>query len=180
MKSLVENAALLAIKWHNGQLRKDGKPFIIHPLMVGQILAQNGFSEDVIAAGLCHDLLEDTDCPPEEIAEHCNPHVLAIVQADSDDPKLKNDWEARKQAQIDKLYHATNDIRAVYVADKIHNTLSIIEEIKTHGPSFWQKFSRGKEIQLEFDHEILKALRQTWDHPLIEVYADLIEQKSKL
>lgn len=61
--SSVFNAISLACKYHYGQKRKgDNYPYIEHPLEVGYTLWKNKFSDDIVAVGFCHDLLEDTDC----------------------------------------------------------------------------------------------------------------------
>ena len=58
--TLIEKAFLAALEAHEGQERKDGPPFIVHPVMVTLILAQHGAGERVLAAALTHDVLEDT------------------------------------------------------------------------------------------------------------------------
>ena len=58
---LLEKAYLTAEKYHEGQFRKSGEPYIIHPMAVGRILAELGMDEVTIAGGLLHDIVEDTD-----------------------------------------------------------------------------------------------------------------------
>ena len=66
---LIGKAYDLAGKMHQGQLRKSGEPYIIHPVAVAKILAELGMDEQVIAAGLLHDVVEDTDYTTEQLKE---------------------------------------------------------------------------------------------------------------
>ena len=69
MMTLTEKALRLATAAHKDQVRKsDGSPYITHPVMVGMLLKEYGFSEAVVAAGFTHDVLEDTSVTREELA----------------------------------------------------------------------------------------------------------------
>ena len=68
--SLSDRALIFAIRAHEGAYRKDdeNKPFVIHPLIAGEILKKAGFDEAVVAAGYLHDVVEDTDYTIEDIS----------------------------------------------------------------------------------------------------------------
>ena len=68
----VQQAIKLATKAHEGQLRKTGEPYIIHPLAVMKILQEWNMDEDSIVAGVLHDTVEDTDLTLKEIEEEFN------------------------------------------------------------------------------------------------------------
>ena len=76
---LIKKAYDFANKAHGGQLRKDGKPYIIHPVEVAYILADLGFDEDVVSAALLHDVVEDCGYTVSQIAELFNPEVAKLV-----------------------------------------------------------------------------------------------------
>ena len=65
--SRVEKAVAVAKKAHEGQFRKTGEPYIVHPLAVKKILEEWGMDEDTIIAGILHDAVEDTDLTLEDI-----------------------------------------------------------------------------------------------------------------
>ena len=69
-----------ATKKHDGQFRKDGVPYIMHPIAVSEYLREKGCGTDYQIAGLFHDLLEDTDATEEEILELSNAQVLEAVK----------------------------------------------------------------------------------------------------
>jgi (p)ppGpp synthase/HD superfamily hydrolase len=177
--SLVERALQIAIEAHRGQKRKsDGSPYIAHPIMVSYILMEQGYSEVVIAAGLLHDVLEDTPYPPEGIEKLVGKKVLDIVRTVSYDETL--DWDNRKDKYIETLRSASDEAKAVSIADKIHNLVSLIEAHNTFGPAVWDRFNRGKEKKMEFEAELLKMFKRTWNSPMIKEYEELIERANKL
>ncbi len=179
---IVQNAALLALKYHAGQYRLYGLPFVIHPVMVATILAQNGFNEETIAAGFLHDVLEDTNCSEKEIRKECGDKVLKIVKTVSKNPRIKEkeQWEQQKDLYIEAVRRGSIGAKAVCLADKIHNAQSLLEEYKKHGPSIFSKFVRGKDIKVASEKKVLAMLKESWNHPLLTVYEELIKQEDKL
>ncbi len=173
----IDNAIGLILKWHAGQVRKgDGSPYIIHPVAVGTILAKNNFSDEIISAGFCHDLLEDTECPEQEIVNACGEKVLEIVKAVTNDGKLSDekDWEKKKLKYINSVRIGPVAAKAVCIADKIHNLRSLLAAYKIQGPKMWGKFNRGKKQKVWFEKLVLKMLQDSWKHPLIDEYQKLI------
>jgi len=77
--SLIRRSIEFALAAHRGQLRASGEPFIMHPLSVAQILAVDGESAATVAAGVAHDVLEDTDVTSRELIAALGPDVAAIV-----------------------------------------------------------------------------------------------------
>lgn len=183
MTNILQNAIDLAYKYHKDQTRKgDDGAYLPHPIMVAIILAKNGFSVEIIAAGFCHDLLEDTSCSEKEILDACGRYVLEIVKAVSNDPELedKKDWEKKKEKYIESAKNGPDGAKAVCCADKIHNLTCLLEAYEKQGPSIWKKFNRGKEKKLWFEKKVLHMLKETWNHPLLKVYEDLIKKEVKL
>ena len=66
---LIGRAYDVAAKMHEGQLRKSGEPYLIHPIAVVKILAELGMDEDTLVAGLLHDVVEDTEYTKEQLVE---------------------------------------------------------------------------------------------------------------
>lgn len=178
-QALIIKATKLAIRWHEGQIRKgDGSPYIEHPKAVAFMLAVNGFSAETIAAGYCHDLLEDTECSEEEILEKCGSKVLEIVESVTNDETLP--WKEKKLKYIATVKIGSDDAKAVCVTDKIHNLESLLKAYKKYGPSIWSNFNKGKKEKLWFEKGVLKMLQDTWNHPLIAKYERSIKKMEKL
>src|SRR5437762_8643163 len=76
---LIKKAYVYSAKVHQGQIRKSGEPYLIHPLEVAGILADLKLDEASIVTGLLHDTLEDTLAKPEELRELFGPEVLQLV-----------------------------------------------------------------------------------------------------
>ena len=123
---LIDQAVEYANAKHKYQKRKDGSPYIIHPLAVAQIVTEMGLDMDAILGALLHDCIEDTDASHEEIEKLFGPTVAELVEGVT---KLtRADFSSREQAQMEnlrKMFMAmSKDIRVVLIkiADRLHNT----------------------------------------------------------
>jgi hypothetical protein len=96
----------------------DHAPFIAHPTEVGSLLCRDGQSDEIIAAGLLHDVLEKTATTSAELHRRFGARVARLVESVSDDPSL-GDHEARKRELRDRVAHADSATRTVFAADKI-------------------------------------------------------------
>ena len=121
----IDKAVDYANKKHAAQKRKDGSPYIIHPLAVAQIVTEMGLDMDAILGALLHDCIEDTDASHEEIEKLFGPTVAELVEGVT---KLtRADFSSREQAQMEnlrKMFMAmSKDIRVVLIkiADRLHN-----------------------------------------------------------
>lgn len=127
--NLIKKAYDVAKKKHEGQFRKSGDPYIQHPVEVTYILATLHAGPDTIAAGLLHDVLEDTDMSKEEMAATFNKDVAEIVDGVTKISKLKYMTKEKALAHNhEKLLLAmAKDIRVILVkiADRLHNMRTI-------------------------------------------------------
>ncbi len=174
---IMYRAVLLAHNYHKNQVRKgDGRSYLEHPLEVAHMLWKQHFPSDVIAAGYCHDLLEDTDCQEHEIEKECSAEVLRIVKAVSNDEELSDvsDWEKKKSKYVESVRAGGEKAIAVSVADKIANLHSFFVQYEIEGTSLWKKFHRGKDKKVWFEKEVLVMARTQWKHPMIDELERLI------
>ena len=123
--ALIDKAVDYANKKHAAQKRKDGSPYIIHPLAVAQIVTEMGLDMDAILGALLHDCIEDTDASHGEIEKLFGPTVAEVGEGVT---KLtRADFSSREQAQMEnlrKMFMAmSKDIRVVLIkiADRLHN-----------------------------------------------------------
>ena len=108
-----------ASELHASQRREvDDAPFILHPLEVASLLSARGYDDAVVAAGLLHDAVENTDTTVADVRERCGERVAAMVASVTEDPGIA-DYGARKAALRDQMAAAGPDAHAVYAADKI-------------------------------------------------------------
>ena len=126
---LIKKAYLTAATMHNGQLRKSGEPYIIHPVETAKILAQLGMDEQTLVAGLLHDVVEDTPYTEEQLTEEFGSEVALLVDGVT---KLGNlVFETKEEAQAEnmrKMFLAmSKDIRVLIIklSDRLHNMRTI-------------------------------------------------------
>jgi (p)ppGpp synthase/HD superfamily hydrolase len=177
--SLIEKAIRIAAVAHNGQKRKDSDlPYIVHPIAVALKLEKYNFPDEVIAAALVHDVLEDTDFLEERLKEELGNEVFEIVKALANDDSLF--WEKKKKRYIETVKNGSEGAKAVATADKIHNAESLLLAYQEQGPLVWKHFNRGKEKKIWFEKEALKMLKETWQHPLVDEYEILVSRMEEM
>jgi (p)ppGpp synthase/HD superfamily hydrolase len=176
--TLIEKAIRMATSAHEGQMRKDGPPYIIHPVAVTLMLAQRGFAEEVIAAALVHDVLEDTTVTAEQMRGELGPDVLELVQTVSYDKNLS--WEDQRVKYIEAVRAGSEGAKAISIADKIHNAESLLMGYQKEGKAIWSHFNRDRDKKLWFEEEMLKMFKESWQHPLVNEYAALVEKLKAL
>lgn len=122
---LIKRAYYLAEKYHEGQFRKSGDPYIQHPLEVAYLLASLNASPQTVCAGLLHDVLEDTNYTSEQMIDEFGQDVYSIVEGVTKIGKLKYMTKERALARTHQkiLLAMAKDIRVVLVKllDRIHN-----------------------------------------------------------
>jgi HD domain len=116
---MAEAALRFARALHAGQRRAiDGAAFIAHPIEVGTLLSADGQPDEIIAAGLLHDVLEKRGPQAPSSAAAFGTDIARLVESVSDDPSL-GDYESRKRELRDRVEHADSATFAVFAADKI-------------------------------------------------------------
>ena len=182
--SMIEKAFDIAYHAHEGQCRKSGEAYIIHPLWVGIILAELELDKETIVAGILHDVVEDTVMTDEEITEIFGKEVALLVDGVTKLGKLSysSDKLEVQAENLRKMFLAmAKDIRVILIklADRLHNmrTLQFMREEKQmekaketldiYAP-LAQRLGISK-LKTELDDLALKYSKP-------EVYYDLVKQ----
>ncbi len=179
--SKIEKAINKASLLHKEQTRRADNltPYIVHPFAVALILTNYTDNEDIIAAALLHDTIEDTAYTPEEMEKDFGKTVKEIVLGVTE-PKisggLKQSWMERKLGYLEKLKSASMESLMVSAADKIHNLSSLIQDYKIYGDDLLKKFHTPIENRLEFDRKVLEILRGKLNSPIVEELSDAIKK----
>lgn len=147
--SALERGLRRASVWHRHQARKGSDlPYIQHPVAVAMILDRLGFAEHVVIAGLLHDAAEDTEATLEQISTEFGADVAELVAWGSeeklDSAGRKRPWEDRKRDHLAALAGAPVEARAVVLADKLHNLLSMRDDL-AEGVDLWGRFNAPRE-----------------------------------
>lgn len=173
----IQKAIIRAVVLHDGQKRKgDGLPYIIHPYSVVFILANYIDNENIIAAGLLHDTLEDvSDYREEDLKKEFGEKVLKIVKevseektADYSREKKKATWQMRKEKYLSHLKKSSFEAMMVCAADKIDNLQSMMEAHEEQGDKLWEKFNASKDKKLWFYGEVLRILKERLDNNIVQ------------
>ena len=121
-RPLVRAAFLWAARRHVGQSRAvDDAPFILHPVEVAALLSSRGYDDEVIAAGLLHDVVETTEAGIDDVRARFGDRVARIVASVTEDDAIE-DYEQRKAALRERVAAAGPDAHLVYAADKLAKT----------------------------------------------------------
>ena len=159
---LVEKALRVAADAHRDQTRKASDlPYFQHPASVVLILARCGFdSDELLAASVLHDTIEDTDCTVESLMGLFPESVVRLVQEcteeKTDAAGEKIPWRVRKEAHIALLKNASTAGRAIVLADKLHNLGSMVFDLE-HGEEFWSRFNASPDDLIWYHRAIVAA-----------------------
>lgn len=116
---LTEAALLFAAERHDGQLLPgDGVPFVRHPLEVASLLSDAGYGDEVVAAGVLHDVLENTHTPAGELEARFGRRVAELVREVSEDDSI-SDRRERKAALREQVARGPLEAAAIFAADKV-------------------------------------------------------------
>jgi (p)ppGpp synthase/HD superfamily hydrolase len=169
----------VCIEAHTGQVRKGGDclPYAVHPLQVGLLLARLGHEDEVVQAGLLHDVVED--CPGwslERVEREFGARVAAIVGELTED-KSKS-WEERKLDGIARVAGMSPQAACVKAGDKLHNLESLLAELRANSdhPAVWKRFRGGRERSLFLSHELVEALAARIDAKLARALRSALKQ----
>lgn len=147
------SALKFASRAHEDQKRKDMSrtPYISHPAAVGLILQKAGFSEDVIIAGILHDVIEDTKFTFENIQEQFGETVAKLVQEVSEDTHLAHD--ARKENYLQNLANASTDAIAISAADLLANRVDMLTNF-ADGDEIWLRPPYNMDIEKKIERDM--------------------------
>jgi (p)ppGpp synthase/HD superfamily hydrolase len=152
---LIARALARASADHAGQVRNGsgGLPYIEHPRMVAATLAGGGYPDEVLAAALLHDVVEDTDTTVEDLRAQFGDVVADLVAALSDDESIE-DYRERKDEHRARVADFDGGAFAIYAADKLTNLTTMRESIRREGEA---KVAGEFKVPLELKLEVWEA-----------------------
>ena len=137
---LVRQAYQQAVLAHDGQMRASGEPYVVHSVEVARLLAELGLDHHAVAAGLLHDVVEDTEWTVDDLRKHFDDEIAYLVDGvtklayiDTMSKMGSRDMEAQEAESLRKMFLAmVDDVRVVLIklADRLHNmrTLSSLSQ----------------------------------------------------
>ena len=139
--SLFDKAVKFAVEAHSGTERRcKGYPYIIHPMEAAAIVATMTNDQELLAAAVLHDTVEDTDVTIEQIRELFGDRVAELVQHETAPLDESLTWREKKTAQLKQLADAPHDSKIVALGDKFSNMSGIALDYRQIGDEVWKRF----------------------------------------
>ncbi len=178
-KDKIEYAIYFATKAHKDQKRKvEDVNMIFHPFTVGMILQRNGCDEDVVAAGILHDVVEDTPYSFDDIEKEFGKKVRDYVY-DASEPDKSLEWEERKKHTIEHIKNAPLGSKLIVACDKISNLEDLSDCIELYGEEKeFSSLKRGKDKQKWYYTNVYKSCVNGVDenNPIFKRYKEVLEK----
>jgi len=180
----VERALVYASRLHRNQNRKGTRvPYITHLLAVAAIVGENGGTENEVVAALLHDAPEDKggEATLEDVRARFGDEVAKIVAGCTDtyeDPKPP--WRERKEDYVAHLSGASDSVRLVSSADKLHNARTVLSDYRALGEDLWDRFNGGRGGTLWYYRAIVEALRAGEGDPVVEELDRVVTELERL
>ena len=176
---LVRNALEQARSDHEGQVRNGsgGMPYVEHPIGVAALLDEQGYGDEVLAAALLHDVVEDSETTLDELREKFGGEVAGYVGVLTDDQSVE-DYRERKAEHRERVAAAPVEAMAIYGADKLTNTRTLHAAYDEEGDAVRDEFKVPLELKLEIWEKDLELLREK--APELPFLDDLEAELSRL
>ena len=139
--TILDGAIKFAVEAHSGTERRGkGYPYIIHPMEAAAIVATVTNDQEMLAAAILHDTVEDTDVTLEQLREQFGERVAVLVQHETAPVSEDMPWHLRKEAQIAQLAAAPYESKVVAIGDKLSNLRAIAADYREMGDRLWNRF----------------------------------------
>ena len=185
--TIFEEAVQYALEKHAGMTRKrTSTPYILHPLEVAVMAGSMTTDEEVLAAAVLHDTVEDAGATLQELEERFGQRVAALVATETEDKREgqppSETWRIRKEESLEALRQSDDPgAKVLWLADKLSNLRAFHASWKISGDSIWESFNQKDPAQQAWYYRsidnLLSDLRgyEAWQeyHHLVEIiFAD--------
>ena len=150
---LVSEAIVFTVKAHDGMRRKDEKtPYILHPMEAAAIVGSVTSRQEVIAAAVLHDVVEDAGVSLRELEARFGKRVAELVASETENKReelpAESTWRVRKEEAV-RLLQGTEDrdVKILYLGDKLANLRAIYRDWKVEGSAVWRRFNQKEPAQ---------------------------------
>ena len=180
--SVLDKAIVFAVKAHAGTERRGkGFPYIVHPMEAVEIVATMTTDQELLAAAVLHDTVEDTSVTLDDIRREFGDRVAKLVEEESDvfmdGVNEADSWHARKQAAIDRLSCASRDAKMVALGDKLSNARIIYRDFVQKGDKLWNIFHVTDIKEHEWHYRgLAAALKELEGTFAYTEFTDLVEK----
>lgn len=157
----VREALEAAHRAHAGQIRNGsgGMAYVEHPRAVAELLAEQDYADETLAAALLHDVVEDSEMTVEGLRSQFGPPIAEIVAALSDDESIEP-YRDRKAEHRERVLAAGGEALAIYGADKLNNLTNLHRAHAAEGSAVEREFNVPLDLKLDVWAEDLEMLRR--------------------
>ncbi len=178
-KDKIEYAIYFATKAHKGQKRKlEDVDMIFHPFTVGMILQRNGCDENIVSAGILHDVVEDTPYSFDDIEREFGEEIRNYVY-DASEPDKTLKWEERKKHTIEHIKKAPLGSKLIVACDKISNLEDLLDNIEKNGKErAFKILSKNENMQKWYYSSVYESCIYGVDksYPIFKRYKEILEK----
>ena len=167
---LVSEAIAFAVKAHDGMRRKKSEaPYILHPMEAAVIVGTMTDDQNLIAAAVLHDVVEDAGITIEEIEEKFGKRVRELVASETEDKRAElppeATWRIRKEESLAVLQNAEDiAVLMVWLGDKLANMRAIYRDFKVEGEAMWQHFNQKDASEQAWYYRSIAKLTARLSH----------------
>ena len=180
--NILEKAIRFAVDAHAGQRRKDGSPFILHPLEDAAIVGTLTDDLEVIAAAVLHDTVEDTSVTEEDILREFGPRVHDLVMGETENKRPavppQETWRVRKEESLRDLADAADPaVRLLWLGDKLSNLRALYRDHEKQGVKVFDRFNNRNPLAHKwYFGTIMELLSSFGDSGAYREYSDLFHK----
>lgn len=173
---MIRQAAAFAEMAHKGAVRKGTNiPYITHPLETAVITSMMTGDEELIAAALLHDTMEDAGITYDDLKNRFGVRVADLVAEESEDKSRS--WQERKSTTLEHLKTAGLEVKILTLADKLSNIRSMARDYLLKGEELWQRFNvKEKEKHAWYYISMKEVLKELSGTPQYQEYTELCDQ----
>lgn len=174
-----DKAVRFALEAHQGTERR-GKsyPYIIHPMEAASIVSTITNDQEMLAAAILHDTVEDTEVTIEQIREQFGNRVAELVQHETAPSDESLTWREKKTAQLSQLANAPFDSKVVALGDKLSNMRGIAWDYRKVGDEVWKLFHapNGKSDVEWYYRSLANALAELKETLAYQEFVNMLEE----
>lgn len=180
--ALFDKAAKFAIKAHaDSERRGKGFPYVIHVMEAAEIVASITNDQELLAAAMLHDVVEDTDVTEEEIRKEFGDRIADLVAGESDPvfegESVYESWKKRKEFAISRLANESRDGKIIALGDKLSNMRAIARDFNEKGDALWDIFHAPDPHLHEWHYrELARAMEELSDTEAYKEFIRLIDE----
>ena len=183
MKDLVSEAIVFSTNAHDGMRRRKGRaPYILHPMEVGAIVGTMTDKQEVIAAAVLHDVVEDAGVTIEEIGEKFGERVKALVASETENKREhlppEQTWRIRKEESLEALKNSDDiEVSMLWIGDKLSNIRAIYRDFLVEGNALWNRFHQSDvNVQAWYYRSVMKYTERLSDTLAWKEYKTIVEK----